>query len=164
METYQKIKILSRLTSFEREEELNFESCIYHVSARSQKVPVLKIMQTTLCDKNCIYCAFRRDRESIPRLFIKPEELAKGFMNLYKEGKVRGLLLSSGIFGNPEFTMEKMIDTVKILREKYQYKGYVHLKIMPGVSLQTVEESVKLADRVSINIETSKEERLKKVA
>lgn len=60
--------------------------------------------------------------------------------------------------------MEKTIDTVKILREKYHFNGYVHLKIMPGISLQTVEEAVKVADRVSINIETSKEERLKRIA
>ena len=57
-----------------------------------------------------------------------------------------------------------MIDTVKILREKYEFKGYIHLKIMPGVSIQTVEEAVKEADRVSINLETSKEERLQRIA
>ncbi len=57
-----------------------------------------------------------------------------------------------------------MIDTAKILREKYSYKDYIHLKLMPGTSLQTVEEAVEIANRVSINLETSKEERLKSIA
>jgi predicted DNA-binding helix-hairpin-helix protein len=122
------------------------------------KIPILKVMQTTMCDKNCLYCAFRRDRDETPWLYIPPDQLARSFMEPYKRGRVKGFFLSSGIFGHSEFTMEKMIDTVKILRKKYHFNGYVHLKIMPGVSLQTVEEAVKVADRVSINIETSWEQ------
>ncbi|MFN3599403.1 MAG: radical SAM protein [Aquificaceae bacterium] len=164
MDLQQKIRLMSRLANFERDGEFNFESCIFHASTPKGKVPILKLMLTTMCDKNCIYCAFRRDRDQTVRLALKPEEIAKGFMELYKAGNVRGLFLSSGIFGNPEFTMEKMIDTAKILREKYSYKDYIHLKLMPGTSLQTVEETVEIANRVSINLETSKEERLKNIA
>ncbi|MCS7170795.1 MAG: radical SAM protein [Aquificaceae bacterium] len=155
---------MSRLAGFERDGELNFEDCIFHASTPRGKVPILKLMQTTMCDKNCVYCAFRRDRDETIRMALKPEEVARGFMELYRAGKVKGLFLSSGIFGNPDFTMEKMIDTAKILREKYGFKGYVHLKLMPGASLQSVEEAVKVADRVSINLETSKEERLRRIA
>jgi len=164
MEEGQKIRLLSRLTGFERDGDVNLEDCIYMASTPKGRVPILKVMQTTMCDKNCLYCAFRRDRDETPRLYISPDQLARSFMELYRRGRVKGLFLSSGIFGHPEFTMEKMIDTVKILREKYHFNGYVHLKIMPSVSLQTVEEAVKVADRVSINIETSKEERLKRIA
>ena len=164
MDLQKKIKLMSRLASFEREGDINLESCIFYASTPKGKVPILKLMQTTMCDKNCVYCAFRRDRDQTIRMALKPEEIARGFMDLYKAGKVRGLFLSSGIFGNPEFTMERMIDTVKILREKYEFKGYIHLKIMPGVSLQTVEEAVRVADRVSINLETTKEERLQSIA
>ncbi|MDW8096399.1 MAG: radical SAM protein [Aquificaceae bacterium] len=164
MDLHQRIKLMSRLASFERDGELDFESCIFHASTPKGKVPILKLMQTTMCDKNCVYCAFRRDREETIRMALKPEEVAKGFMELYTAGKVKGLFLSSGIFGNPEFTMERMIDSAKILREKYGFKGYIHLKLMPGVSLQTVEEAVKVASRISINLETSKEERLKRIA
>ncbi|MFN4013252.1 MAG: radical SAM protein [Aquificaceae bacterium] len=165
MDLQKKIRLMSRLANFERDGEIiNLESCIFHASTPRGKVPILKLMLTTMCDKNCVYCAFRRDRDKTIRLALKPEEIAKGFMELYRAGKVRGLFLSSGIFGNPEFTMERMIDTVKILREKYAFRGYVHLKIMPGVSLQTVEEAVKVADRVSINLETTKEERLQSIA
>lgn len=164
MELQQKIRLMSRLSNFEREGDFDFESCIFHASTPKGKVPILKLMLTTMCDKNCIYCAFRRDRDQTVRLALKPEEIAKGFMELYKAGKVKGLFLSSGIFGSAEFVMEKMIDTAKILREKYGYTGYIHLKLMPGTSLQTVEEAVKIANRVSINLETSKEERLKSIA
>ncbi len=85
-------------------------------------------------------------------------------MELFSKGKVEGLFLSSGIFPHPEVSMEKMIDTVKILRERFGYRGYVHLKIMPGVSQQTLEEAVRLADRVSINIEAPTERGLRKIA
>jgi len=164
MNELQKLRILSRLSTFERDGDVDLERCIYMASTPKGRVPILKVMQTTMCDKNCLYCIFRRDREHTPRIYIPPEQLAKSFIELYKKGLVKGLFLSSGIFGNAEFTMEKMIDTAKILREKYDFKGYIHLKLMPGVSLQTVEDAVRLADRVSINIETSKEERLKKIA
>ncbi|MEZ0361630.1 MAG: radical SAM protein [Hydrogenobacter sp.] len=164
MDDKQKFRILSKLTTFERDGEINLESCIYLTSTPKGKVPILKVMQTTMCDRNCTYCVFRRDRDSTPRLYIPSEKLAKSFMDMYRSGMVRGLFLSSGIFGHPEFIMEKMIDTVKILRGKYAFNGYVHLKLMPGVSIQTVEEALKVANRVSINMETCKEERLKKIA
>ncbi|WP_448587771.1 radical SAM protein [Thermocrinis sp.] len=164
MEDLKKLRILSRLAVFERDGHMDLEKCIYMASTPKGSVPILKVMQTTMCDKNCIYCTFRRDRDETPRLYVSPDNLAKGFMELYRRGAVKGLFLSSGIFGNPEFTMEKMIDTVKILRERYAFKGYIHLKLMPGASVQTVEEAVRVADRVSINLETSKEERLKRIA
>ncbi|MCX8075437.1 MAG: radical SAM protein, partial [Aquificaceae bacterium] len=95
MDLHQRIKLMSRLASFERDGELDFESCIFHASTPKGKVPILKLMQTTTCDKNCVYCAFRRDREETIRMALKPEEVAKGFMELYTAGKVKGLFLSS---------------------------------------------------------------------
>ncbi len=68
------------------------------------------------------------------------------------------------MYPNPEFIMEKMIDTAIILRKRYEYKGYIHIKIMPGTSRQTVEEAIKVANRVSVNIEAPTEERLKSIA
>ncbi len=160
----QKIRLLSKLASFECEKSPELERYIYRASTPKGKKPILKVMQSTYCDKNCDYCIFRRDRSSTPRLLIEPDDLARGFMELYRKGKVEGLFLSSGVFLHPEITMEKMIDTVKILRKRYGYRGYVHLKLMPGVSQQTLEEAVKLANRVSINIEAPNEERLKSIA
>ncbi len=164
MDPRKKLRLLSKLARFECEKEPDLGGCIYNASTPRGKKPILKTMLSTYCDKNCDYCVFRRDRNSTPRLFIKPEDLARGFMELYTKGKVQGLFLSSGIFVHPEVTMEKMIETAEILRKKYNYRGYIHLKLMPGVSLQTLEEAVKLADRVSMNIEAPNEERLKKIA
>ncbi len=164
MDRYKKIKLLSRLASFECEKNPDLGRCIYSASTPYGKKPILKVLQSTYCDKNCDYCMFRRDRDSTPRVFISPEDLARGFIELYRKRKVQGLFLSSGIFIHPEITMEKMIDTVSILRNKYGYRGYIHLKLMPGVSLQTIEEVVKLADRVSLNIEAPNDRRLKSIA
>ncbi|MDQ7081603.1 MAG: radical SAM protein [Aquificota bacterium] len=164
MDREKKINLLSRLALFECERSPNLDRCIYDAKTQRGRVPILKVLQSTYCDRNCDYCVFRRDREKTPRVYIDPEDLAKGFWELYTKGRVKGIFLSSGIFIHPEVTMEKMIDTVKILRDRYGYRGYVHLKIMPGVSVQTVEEAVKVADRVSINIEAPTEKRLKAIA
>ncbi len=164
MDREKKIRLLARLSVFECEKDPDLKRHIYHACTPSGRTPLLKIMQSTYCDRNCDYCVFRRDRESTPRVYIEPEDLAKGFYELYKKGRVSGLFLSSGIFIHPEVTMEKMIDTVLILRKNYGYKGYVHLKLMPGVSLQTLEKAVEVADRVSINIEAPSEEKLKRIA
>ncbi|RLJ70309.1 putative DNA-binding helix-hairpin-helix protein [Hydrogenivirga caldilitoris] len=164
MEPQRKLRLLSKLAKFECEKEPDLEGCIYKASTPMGKKPILKTMLSTYCDKNCDYCVFRRDRDNTPRLFINPEDMAKGFMELYRKGRVRGLFLSSGIFIHPEVTMEKLIDTASILRKRYGYKGYIHLKLMPGVSLQTLEEAVKLADRISMNIEAPNEDRLKRIA
>ncbi len=164
MDTQKKLRLLSKLARFECEREPDLGRCIYNASTPRGRKPILKTMLSTYCDKNCDYCIFRRDRDSTPRLFIKPEDLAKGFMELYRRGKVQGLFLSSGVFVHPEVTMEKLIETAEILRKRYNYRGYIHLKLMPGVSLQTLEAAVKLADRVSMNIEAPNEERLKGIA
>jgi predicted DNA-binding helix-hairpin-helix protein len=160
MDRTEKLRLLSQLARF----EVDLEGCVYDAKTPRGKVPILKVLQSTYCEKNCDYCSFRRDREETWRAYISPEDLARGFYEMFSKGKVRGLFLSSGVFLHPEVTMEKMIDTVRILREKYRYRGYVHLKIMPGVSLQTLEEAVKVADRVSINIEAPTEERLRAIA
>ncbi len=164
MDSYKKLRLLAKLSRFECEHHPDLSDHIYHASTPKGKKPILKVMQATHCDKNCDYCVFRRDRDETPRVMISPKELAKGFMELYRQGRVDGLFLSSGIFIHPEITMEKMLDTIHILRDKYNYNGYVHLKIMPGVSKQTLEEAVKLANRVSLNLESPNERRIKSIA
>ncbi|WP_333784264.1 hypothetical protein [Thermocrinis sp.] len=108
--------LTSWLSTFERDGDVDLERCIYMASTPKGRVPILKVMQTTMCDKNCLYCVFRRDREHTPRIYIPPEQLAKSFIELYRKGLVKGLFLSSGIFGNAE--------------EKYDFKGYIHLRLL----------------------------------
>ena len=115
-------------------------------------VCLFKVLLTNVCANDCAYCANQIGRDS-RRVSFKPEELAKIFMQLYTKRLVRGLFLSSAIAGNASQTMESMIKTVEILRHHYQFKDYIHLKILPGASLDCVEEGCKLATRVSVNIE-----------
>jgi predicted DNA-binding helix-hairpin-helix protein len=95
---------------------------------------------------------------------FRPEELAKLFMDLYQRRLVQGLFLSSGIAGNASQTMESMIKTVEILRSHYEFKGYIHLKILPGASFDCVEHACKLANRVSVNMEAPTAQHLAKLS
>jgi len=117
---------------------------------------LFKVLQSNVCQNNCRYCAFRRDRDTL-RLTATADEMAKAFDSAYSRRLVEGLFLSSGVFGNPETTMTKMLDTAYLLRHKYQYHGYLHLKIMPGSSASAIRESIRLASRISLNIESPTE-------
>lgn len=126
---------------------------IHHVAVPGRgTVSLFKVLLTSVCTNDCAYCANRTARDR-PRATYRPEELARVFMELNRKRLARGLFLSSGIAGNASRTMESMITTVEILRRKYEFQGYIHLKILPGASFDCVEEACKLADRVSVNME-----------
>ena len=122
-------------------------------------LPALKTMLTTACERDCFYCPFRAGR-SYRRQTFKPEEMAKTFMDMYRAGLVKGLFLSSGIIKGGVTTQDKLIDTADILRHKYNYKGYLHLKVMPGAEKEQVKRSMELANRLSVNLEAPNDKRL----
>jgi predicted DNA-binding helix-hairpin-helix protein len=113
---------------------------------------VLKVLMTDACQYRCYYCANRADRRGRRHSF-RPEELVTSFMDLHQRGLVSGLFLSSGVRGSAASTMQDMLTAVEALRERHQFRGYVHLKILPGSPYDAVERAVDLADRVSVNIE-----------
>ncbi len=113
---------------------------------------LFKILLTNVCMNDCAYCVNQIGRD-VRRTSFRPEELAKIFMQLHARRMVQGLFLSSGIGVDASGTMESMIKTVQILRSRYEFKGYIHLKILPGASFDCVEEGCKLANRVSVNME-----------
>lgn len=119
---------------------------------------LLKVLQTNACIKDCYYCENRAGR-AFERFMFQPEELAKVFYQMHLAGVVAGIFLSSGIVKSSDYTMERMLATAEILRNKYEYRGYIHLKIMPGSSQATVERAVQLADRVSLNLEAPSPDR-----
>jgi predicted DNA-binding helix-hairpin-helix protein len=130
---------------------------VYHAKVGGSHVcRLFKVLQSNKCSNNCRYCAMRRDR-NIKRVHATPDEMAKAFDMVYKKNLVDGFFLSSGIEGNSQSTMQRMIDTAHIVRDKYKYHGYLHLKIMPGTPEDYIEEAVKLANRISINIESPTE-------
>jgi predicted DNA-binding helix-hairpin-helix protein len=138
--------------------------CIANVSTPTGKKPLLKTMITTACERNCFYCPFRAGRAKTERLTISPDELAKAFNNLQASKQVDGLFLSSGIIKGSVTTQDKIIDTVEIIRQRYQYKGYVHLKIMPGAEYDQLYRAMQIADRISVNLEAPTQERLDALA
>lgn len=133
------------------------------VAQGGKVVMLLKILQDNACLFDCAYCGIRASQNN-PHVSIAPEELAAFFTDLLNKKMVTGLFLSSGISGSPNRAMQRMLDTVEILREGYQFKGYIHLKIMPGSSFEYVEQAVRLADRVSLNLEAPTPERLARIA
>lgn len=132
-------------------------------SADGRCISLLKILLTNFCVNDCAYC-INRKKNDIHRTLLLPEELAKITYEFYRRNYIEGLFLSSGIVGSPELTMEKMIKTVSLLRLKYKFNGYIHLKLIPNVSQSTIIEAIKWADRVSINLELPNKKSLEYLA
>ncbi len=120
-------------------------------------IKLFKVLLTNACENNCLYCFNRRDRD-FQRLTFQAEELAHLFDQLYRADLAQGLFLSSGVQRSPERAMERMIATAEILRTRYLYRGYIHLKILPGASFAAVERATEVADRVSVNLEAPSQE------
>lgn len=138
--------------------------CITNLSTPQGKKPVLKVMQTTACERNCFYCPFRAGRSQTKRLTFSPDELAGSFHTLQQAKQVDGIFLSSGIIKGSITTQDKIIATAEIIRQRYNYQGYMHLKIMPGIQYEQLYRIMQLADRVSVNLEGPTEERLNALA
>ena len=142
----------------------SLEDCVTNLSTPQGKKPVLKAMLTTACERNCFYCPFRAGRSKTRRVTFTPDELASGFDNLRHAGQADGLFLTSGIIKGSITTQDKIISTAEIIRKRYQYDGYMHLKIMPGIEREQLLRIMQLADRVSVNLEGPTEERLHALA
>lgn len=138
--------------------------CVTNVSTPTGALPIMKTMMTTACERNCYYCPFRAGRGKTRRVTFKPDEMAATFDQLQAAGIAKGLFLSSGIIKGSVTTQDKILDTADIIRSKYDYKGYIHLKIMPGAEYDQVYRAMELADRVSINLEGPTQERLAALA
>jgi len=128
-----------------------------------KRIKLLKTMLTSACERNCYYCPFRAGRD-MRRATFSPDELAKTFMELHYARAVEGLFLSSGIIGGGIRIQDKIIDTADLLRNKYQFRGYMHLKIMPGAEKDQIFRAMQLASRVSINLEAPNTKRLNLLA
>lgn len=138
--------------------------CITQVATPSGKRNILKTMVTTACERNCYYCPFRAGRGKMKRLTFSPDELAKGLDTLQRAGQVEGMFLSSGIIKGSVTTQDKIIDTADIVRNRYHYRVYLHLKVMPGIEYEQLYRLMQLADRVSVNLEGPTQERLDALA
>ncbi len=148
----------------QRKQEYNFSDCIANLQTPRGPKPVLKTMMTTACERNCHYCVFRAGRAKTKRVTFSPDEMASAFDTMESNGKVDGLFLSSGIIKGSVATQDKIIDTADIIRNKLRYRGYIHLKIMPGIEYDQLYRSMQLADRISVNLEAPTSARLSALA
>ncbi|MHA1310439.1 MAG: putative DNA modification/repair radical SAM protein [Candidatus Helarchaeota archaeon] len=121
-----------------------------------RRVCLLKVLYTNKCIHDCKYCLNSTNMSHAyqkAKISFEPEELSKLFLNYYIRNYVEGLFLSSAVCGDVEKSMMRMLETVHILREKYNFRGYIHLKILPGTSYSLIKEAALIADRISINLE-----------
>ncbi|MDD7043899.1 MAG: putative DNA modification/repair radical SAM protein [Peptoniphilaceae bacterium] len=126
-------------------------------------ISLLKILFTNACIYDCKYC-INRSSNDVKRVAFTPREVADLTMNFYKRNYIEGLFLSSGIIKNPDYTMEMLIETARILRLEYNFNGYIHMKAIPGASYDLVRNMGHLVDRMSINAELPTDESLKLLA
>lgn len=126
-------------------------------------VSLLKILLTNHCIFDCAYCVSRRSND-ITRAAFTVEEVVDLTINFYRRNYIEGLFLSSGIFKNADYTMERLVRVVKTLRLEHRFNGYIHLKTIPGASEELIREAGLFADRLSVNIEIPTDEGLEKLA
>jgi len=116
---------------------------------------MLKTLMSNACANDCLYCPLRSDRDTA-RCTLSPEEVAAVHMECVRRYGVFGLFLSSGVVRDPDHTMDRMLAAAQILRKQYQYRGYIHLKVIPGASDAAIAQAVSLASAVSLNVEAPK--------
>src|SRR5882724_10235424 len=113
---------------------------------------LMRVMQTNACSLSCGYCPTFCGGK-VRRTFLTPEEVARVFMDAHRAGLADGLFLTSGVPGRPAKMTDRMLAAVDLLRRREDFQGYVHLKLLPGAEPAQVETAVRLASRVSINLE-----------
>ena len=124
---------------------------------------LFKTLTSNVCTNDCKYCPLREQMD-VRRVSLAPEETARVFLDYYNQRKVFGLFLSSGVLVSPDATMDRLNGVARLLRRRHGFRGYIHLKIIPGASDAAVEEAVSLASAVSLNIETPGEKNLAKLS
>ncbi|MBI3986259.1 MAG: radical SAM protein [Lentisphaerae bacterium] len=124
---------------------------------------LLKTLLSNACANDCKYCPLR-STTNIRRCALTPDETARVFMRYLEQHEIFGLFLSSGMVGSPDRTMEQLNAVAALLRRRHRFRGYIHLKIIPGASDAAIRETLSLASAVSINIETPGEAHCRKLS
>jgi len=132
-------------------------------AADGRCISLLKILMTNHCIYDCKYCK-NRVTNDVPRATFTPDEICTLTIEFYKRNYIEGLFLSSGVINSPDYTMEKICETLRLLRTKYRFNGYIHVKAIPGASGELIYSAGLLADRISINMELPTENSLRKLA
>lgn len=174
LDTTEKLTVLSRASQYDlacacsatdedRRHRALDNTWIYPVAIpeRHTTTFLFKTLLSNVCVNDCKYCPLRINQDP-QRCTLTPDELARTFLEYYRARKVEGLFLSSGVIGTPDNTMARINAVAAILRRQ-QFKGYIHLKVIPGASDAAIQEALSLANNVSVNIETPGEKSFKKL-
>ncbi len=137
--------------------------CCHSFAADGRCITLLKVLMSNACAYDCAYCVNRRSNDT-PRATFSPRELAELTIQFYRRNYIEGLFLSSAVIGNGDYTTERMIECLRILREEYHFRGYIHAKAIPGTDERLLTRLGYLADRMSVNIELPSERSLKLLA
>ena len=132
-------------------------------SADGRCISLLKVLFTNECIFDCKYC-INRSSNDVPRASFTPKELCELTIGFYKRNYIEGLFLSSGILHTPDYTMELICQTLRMLREEYHFRGYIHCKAIPGANPLLIEYAGWYADRMSVNLELPTNEGLRSLA
>lgn len=132
-------------------------------AADGRCISLLKILMTNECVFDCKYCINRRSNDVVRTAFT-PEEICTLTIEFYRRNYIEGLFLSSGVMGSPDATMESMYETLYLLRDKYQFRGYIHVKGIPGASPELIRRIGYLTDRMSVNLELPTSDSLRALA
>ena len=137
--------------------------CCHSFTPDGRCISLLKILLSNDCIYNCKYCPNRLDAD-VPRATATPDEICELVIDFYKRNYIEGLFLSSAVCKNPDYTMERLLLTVKKLRTEYRFQGYIHLKGIPRADERLMTEAALYADRMSYNVELPSERSLKLLA
>ncbi len=162
MNTLRKMQVLSDSAQYDicdyvnhyKKSDINLPGIYNATGPDGCKIPLFKTLMTNKCVNDCKYC-INQSKRNFTRIELDPNELARAFLNYYDNDYVKGLFLSSGIAKNIDQTMENMLEVVNILRKDYGYDDYIHFKVIPGASKDSIKRAMFLANRVSLNIESA---------
>ena len=132
-------------------------------AADGRCISLLKVLFTNHCIYDCKYCQNRCSND-VERASFEPDELCKLVIEFYKRNYIEGLFLSSGVDKSPSYTMQQICDCLSLLRNRYHFNGYIHVKTIPGAPDELIALAGYLADRISVNLELPTEAGLSKLA
>ncbi len=158
MELFDKLEILTDAAKYDA-------ACgiCHSFSSDGRCISLLKVLMSNACIYDCAYCVNKRSND-IRRASFTPRELAELTINFYKRNYIEGLFLSSAVVKNPDYTCERMIETLSILRNEYGFRGYIHAKAIPNADSLLIYKLGILADRLSVNIELPTQKSLEMLA
>ena len=105
--------------------------CCHAFTADGRCVSLLKVLMSNCCAFDCSYCVNRKSND-VPRATFSPRELAELTIEFYRRNYIEGLFLSSAVLGTPDYTTERMLTVLRLLRNEYHFGGYIHAKTSPA--------------------------------